>query len=241
MKLTWFGHSAFRAEFAGAVVLIDPFLTGNPAFTGSVEAASAGCTHVVLTHGHDDHVGDTAAICKATGAQLVSNFEIAMWLASQGIENINPGNTGGTVPCGDFTVTFTPALHSSGTVKDGASIYLGNPLGVVLKAAGEPTLYHMGDTDLFTDMKLIDELHRPDVGIVPIGDRFTMGATTATYACQRFFNFKAVIPCHYGSFPIIDATADQFVEQMAGNSRALVVVPEKNVAFDPLADVPPPG
>jgi L-ascorbate metabolism protein UlaG (beta-lactamase superfamily) len=237
MKLTWFGHSAFRVEFADAIVLIDPFLTGNPAFEGSVAAASAGCTHVVLTHGHDDHVGDTAEILRRTGAELVANFEICMWLASQGAERINPGNTGGTVPCDGFTVSFTPALHSSGTTKDGQSIYLGNPLGVVLKAAGEPTLYHMGDTELFSDMKLIDEIHRPDIGIVPIGDRFTMGAKTATFACQRFFTFKAVVPCHYGSFPIIDQSADSFVEQMAANSRAVVVVPEKGVAFDPLADV----
>lgn len=241
MQLTWFGHSAFRVEMAGAVVLIDPFLTGNPAFTGTVETASAGCTHVVLTHGHDDHVGDTLSILQATGAELVANFEICMWLAGQGAAKINPGNTGGTVPCGDFTVTFTPALHSSGTTRDGQSIYLGNPLGVVLKAPGEPTLYHMGDTDVFSDMRMIDELHRPDIGIVPIGDRFTMGATTATYACQRFFNFKAVIPCHYGSFPIIDASADRFVEEMAGNSRALVLVPEKNVAFDPMAEAAPAG
>ena len=100
MKLVWFGHSAFRVEVADAVILIDPFLSGNPSFEGSYEDATAGCTHVVLTHGHDDHVGDSARIIKDHNPQLIASFEICMWLAEQGAENLNPGNTGGTVPCG---------------------------------------------------------------------------------------------------------------------------------------------
>jgi len=231
MRITWFGHSAFRVEFKGAVVLIDPFLTGNPAFEGKAEEAYAGCTHVVLTHGHDDHVGDTPAIVAAHDSQVVANFEICMWLAGQGAKNINPGNTGGTVDCGGFTVSFTQALHSSGTVRDDRSVYLGNPLGVVLEAEGEPTLYHMGDTDIFGDMALINELYRPNVGIVPIGDRFTMGAKSAALACTRYFDFAKIIPAHYGTFPIIEQTPDEFLAEM-GERASRVFVPTKGKGFE---------
>lgn len=231
MKITWYGHSAFRLDFAGAVVLIDPFLTGNPSFQGDVSEASAGCTHVLVTHGHDDHVGDAAAICRSTGAQLVSCYEVCMWLNGQGVENVNPGNHGGTIDCGAFTVSFVNALHSASTMKDGRPIYLGNPLGLIVKAKGEPALYHMGDTEIFGDMALIDELHQPEIGIVPIGDRFTMGARTAAIACRRFFGFSKVIPCHYGTFPVLDRTADRFLAEM-DQDAAKVIVPQPGAPFE---------
>ncbi len=226
MKLTWFGHSAFALEFADVKILIDPFLSGNPKFEGSVDTVSAGCTNVLLTHGHDDHVGDTLAILKATDAQLVANFEICMWMVGQGAsgDRINPGNHGGTVDCGGFTTSFVNALHSSGTTVDGSSVYLGNPLGLIVKADGEPSVYHMGDTDIFGDMELINELHAPEVGIVPIGDRFTMGAKSAAMACRRYFDFRTVFPAHYGTFPIIDQTADSFLAQMAEDAAKVKVL-----------------
>ena len=133
MNLIWLGHSAFRIELGAAVILIDPFLSGNPKFTGDSEKAAEGATHILLSHGHDDHIGDAVKIAKATGAQIISNFEICMYLNAQGAENINPGNTGGTIDCGAFSVSLTQALHSSGTVVNGQSIYLGSPNGVVVK------------------------------------------------------------------------------------------------------------
>jgi L-ascorbate metabolism protein UlaG (beta-lactamase superfamily) len=229
MKLTWFGHSAFRAEFGNCRVMIDPFLTGNPSFKGDPKAAAAGATHVLLTHGHSDHLGDAADICKATGAQLVANFEIYSFLAGQGVENANPGNHGGTVECGGFTTSFVNAFHSSSMQQNGQIVYLGNPMGLVIKAPGEPVLYHMGDTEIFSDMALINEIHAPEVGIVPIGDRFTMGAKTAAMACRRFFKFKTIVPCHYGTFPMIDQTADKFIAEM-GPDGGKVLVPEKGKA-----------
>jgi L-ascorbate metabolism protein UlaG (beta-lactamase superfamily) len=232
MKLTWFGHSAFRVEFGAARILIDPFLSGNPTFKGDPKKAAEGCTHVLLTHGHDDHVGDSAEICKATGAQLVGSFEVCMWLAGQGVQSVNPGNHGGTIDCGGFTVSFVNALHSSSlTAGNGPRIYLGNPLGLIVKASGEPTLYHMGDTEIFGDMALISEIHAPEIGIVPIGDRFTMGAKTAAMACKRFFDFRLIVPAHYATFPLLDPTADKFIEEMGGDWQR-VVVPERGVAFD---------
>lgn len=226
MKITWYGHSAFRIEYAGAVVLIDPFLSYNPSFKGSVEEVGKGVTHIVLTHGHGDHTGDTIPIAKATGAKVVANADITDWLSSQGVGTVDPMNTGGTTDQGGFTVTLVNALHSSSTLKDGVSHALGNPNGVILKASGEKVLYHMGDTDIFGDMALIDEIHSPQVGLVPIGDRFTMGGKVAALACRRFFHFETVIPCHYGTFPLLDATADTFVAAMGDQgSRVKVLTP----------------
>jgi L-ascorbate metabolism protein UlaG (beta-lactamase superfamily) len=226
MQITWFGHSAFRLDFGGKAVLIDPFFTGNPAFVSDKAAASRDVSHILLTHGHGDHVGDALDIAKANGATVTTNYDLGMWLVSRGLEKFNPMNTGGTTDLGGFTVTMVRADHSSGDIKDGVPIYLGNPCGIVVKAAGEPTVYHMGDTDIFSDMGLIAELHEPKVAMVPIGDRFTMGARTAAFAVKRFFKLDTVIPCHYGSFPFVDATADKFVAELKGHATK-VVVPDK--------------
>ena len=142
-------------------MLIDPFLTGNPAFEGEQRAAAEGVTHVLLTHGHGDHVGDTLAIAKETGAKVVSNYDLLMWLAKQGLQNFEPMNTGGTVDAGGFRVTLVRADHSAGMVEADVGFPLGSANGIIVKAPGEPTVYHMGDTDIFGDMALIDEIHRP--------------------------------------------------------------------------------
>jgi L-ascorbate metabolism protein UlaG (beta-lactamase superfamily) len=233
MKLTWFGHSAYRLEFGSSVVLIDPFLTGNPVFGGDPVAASAGATHVLVTHGHADHVGDALAICERTGAKLVANYEICMWLARKGLKAMDPMNSGGTTDQGEFTVTLTVAFHSSATMdEDGITHDLGLPHGVVVtpKAAGEPVVYHMGDTEVFSDMALIDELHRPAVAIVPVGDRFTMDGRRAALAVRRFLpSVRTAIPCHWGTFGLIAPNPDAFVAAMQG-AEAAVLVPEKGVA-----------
>jgi L-ascorbate metabolism protein UlaG (beta-lactamase superfamily) len=157
---------------------------------------------------------------------VVANYDLCMWLAGKGLRKFDPMNTGGTTDQGGFTVTLVRADHSSGDIVDGMPIYLGNPCGVVIKASGEPTVYHMGDTDIFSDMGLIAEIHAPDIAMVPIGDRFTMSPKTAALAVKRFFKLKKVIPCHYGSFPIIEPNADKFIAEMKGHATA-VVVPEK--------------
>lgn len=234
MKLTWFGHSAYRLEFGGAVVMIDPFLTGNPVFAGDPVAASSGATHVVVTHGHADHVGDALAICQRTGAKLVANYEICMWLAKKGLTAMDPMNSGGTTDQGAFSVTLTVAFHSSAQMDDnGVTHDLGLPHGVVItpKDAAEPTVYHMGDTEIFSDMALIEELHRPSVAIVPVGDRFTMDGRRAALAVRRFLpGVKTAIPCHFGTFGLIAPDASAFLRHMEGAS-AKVVVPEKGVAI----------
>jgi L-ascorbate metabolism protein UlaG (beta-lactamase superfamily) len=221
MKLIWLGHSAFRLDFGAAKILIDPFLKGNPKFTLPFDQTTDGVTHIVLTHGHDDHIGDAVEIAGKTGAQIVANFEICMYLSGQGVENVNPGNTGGTIPCEGFAVALTPALHSASTMHDGEPVYLGAPNGVVILPEQGPRVYHFGDTAIFSDMALIHELYTPDIGLVPVGDRFTMNGPTAALAVRRYFDFRHVIPMHYGTFPIIDPTPEAFVRHMEGATPQL--------------------
>jgi L-ascorbate metabolism protein UlaG (beta-lactamase superfamily) len=226
MRIIWFGHSCFRIETGAAVILIDPFLKGNPTFeTAKIpwEQATAGVTHVALTHGHDDHIGDAAEICRLRKAPLFAVYELALHVKGESDIAVQPMNTGGAVATPDFELSLTQALHSSSS----NGIYLGNPCGLVIRplAAGDRgrTVYHMGDTDVFAGMGLINELYQPTIGIVPIGDRFTMGAKSAAFACRKFFHFKTILPCHYGTFAgMLDPDASKFVAEMGGHN---VVVP----------------
>jgi L-ascorbate metabolism protein UlaG (beta-lactamase superfamily) len=230
MQITWYGHSAFRLDFGSNAVLIDPFFTGNPAFVSDPKQAMQGVKHIVLTHGHADHVGDALDIAKENGATITTNYDLCMWLAGKGLEKFNPMNTGGNSDLGGFSVAMVRADHSSGDIKDGMPIYLGNPCGVIIKAKGEPTVWHMGDTDIFSDLALLSEIHQPKIAMVPIGDRFTMSPVTAALAVKRFLKVDAVIPCHYGSFPIIEPNADKFLAEMKGHATK-VIVPEKGKPF----------
>lgn len=227
MQIVWYGHSTFKLMFDGKTVLIDPFFTGNPAFEGDAGKAWAGTTHILVTHGHGDHVGDAVAISKATGAPVAANYDLCMWMASKGLEKYEPMNTGGTIDMGGFTVTLVRADHSSSVFENGHGTDLGSANGLIVKAKGQPTVYAMGDTDIFSDMALLNEIHKPDVLLVPIGDRFTMGPEVAAMAVTRYFTPKAVIPCHYATFPPLVQNADSFVAALGGKVQA--VVPHKGM------------
>ncbi|HRK24611.1 MAG TPA: metal-dependent hydrolase [Beijerinckiaceae bacterium] len=225
MKLTWYGHSAFALEAAGKKLLIDPFLTGNPSFVGpgdsaatasAYAAAIAGTSHVVVTHGHGDHVGDAADICIRTRPTLFCNYDLGVWLMGK-VAAANGGqesgasfelmNTGGTVENGGVSVTLVRADHSSGMQEGEMAQALGMPNGAIVRLPGAPIVYHMGDTDIFSDMGLINEIWKPDVVIIPIGDRFTMGPRTAALAIRRYFpGVRAVVPCHWGTFGLLSGT-----------------------------------
>ncbi|MEO1207377.1 MAG: metal-dependent hydrolase [Pseudomonadota bacterium] len=226
MKLTWLSHSAFKMELGSSVVLVDPFLAQNPVFEASdltMEQVQEGVTHILITHAHGDHVGSAIDIAKATGAKIVTNYDLCMWLATQGIESFDPMSTGGTTDQGDFKMSLVRADHGAGLVELGVNFPLGAANGIVVTPNDGPVTLFMGDTDVYSDMALINEIYKPSIGIVPIGDRFTMGAKTAALACDRYFDFDTVIPCHYGTFPIIDQTPDAFVAEMGS---AAVTVPK---------------
>lgn len=205
--IQYLGHSAFLIAAGEFRVLIDPFITGNPsAENAGIKADDLHPTHILLTHGHDDHTGDAPAIAKRTGCQVTANFEVCQWFATKhNHNNINPGNPGGRVPTSFGSVDFTHAIHSSST---GDGSYMGIACGLVINIAST-TIYHAGDTALFSDMKLIGQLHKPDVAILPVGDRFTMGPAHATLAAE-WVGAKAVIPCHYNTWPPIEVDLADF-------------------------------
>jgi len=228
MRVTWFGHSAFALQASGKKVLIDPFLTGNPTFndgaapgsTGRYNEVVAGVTHVVITHGHSDHTGDIIDICIRQKPVVFCNYDLGVFLMEK-IAAANGGaasgasfelmNTGGTVTSDGVSVTLTRADHSSGVLENGVSHALGMPNGAIVRLPDAPVVWHMGDTDLFTDMALIDALHKPEVVCMPIGDRFTMGPDTAAYAATHFLKHsKTLLPCHWGTFGLLTGTPAQF-------------------------------
>lgn len=206
--ITYLGHSGVLIRRGAVTLAIDPFLTGNPAAT--VKAADLKPTHILVTHGHADHVGDTVAIARATGATVYANWELCEYFGEQGLKHLEPGNPGGRIRTGFGFVAFTRAHHSSSL--DGR--YMGNPCGVVAHlspGAGEPafTAYHCGDTDLFSDMRLIGEVYRPDVAFIPIGDRFTMGPLLASRAAE-LIGARAAVPIHYNTWPPIEVDVREF-------------------------------
>lgn len=207
MKIIWLGHSGFRIETGDQVLLVDPWLRGNPSFDEArFDEAIAGATHILVSHGHGDHSSGAAEIARATGAPVVGIYDWATWVGeTEGIEVIG-FNKGGTVKLGDVAVTMVAAAHSSSVTVEGRPMYVGAEAGYMIEAEGK-TIYFMGDTDVMADMAVFEELHQPEIGIVPVGGHFTMDVARAAFACRRFFDFKTVIPCHYKTFPLLAQSA----------------------------------
>ena len=194
LTLTYLGHAGVLASGDKHTVAIDPFLTGNPVAT--MKAAEVKCTHIAVTHGHGDHLGDTVAIAKANKATVFAAFEITEYLSEQGVKT-EAGNPGGKISAPFGWVAFTQAFHSSSY----NGRYMGLALGVVVHIGGR-TIYHCGDTGLFSDMQLIGEIYKPDVAFIPVGDRFTMGPELASRAAEMIKPHIAV-PIHYGTFSLL--------------------------------------
>ena len=215
VELTWFGHSAVLIRGSQHAVLVDPFITDNPATT--IAAGDIACTHVALTHGHEDHLGDALDIAKANDAPLIGAYEITNYVASQGYDNVEPGNPGGKIDLGHGDwIAFTQAFHSSSYQGQ----YMGMPCGLVIQVDGK-RIYHLGDTGIFGDMALLGEIYQPDVALIPIGDRFTMGPELASRAADMI-GAGVSVPIHYGTWPPIDVDPTQF---QSTQSRVQILQP----------------
>ncbi|MBT2582514.1 metal-dependent hydrolase [Planococcus sp. ISL-109] len=212
MKISYHGHSVVKIQTEGKIILIDPFINGNELTDLTVTGEKPDA--ILLTHAHNDHVGDTVELAKASGAVVVATVELANYLGTQGIETIGM-NLGGANQFDFGKVKFTKAFHSSSyTTESGDVIYGGMPAGILFEAEGK-TVYHAGDTEVFGDMEIIGKRHSIDVAFVPIGDFFTMGPTDAAYAVE-LLKPKTVVPIHYNTFPPIKQDPEQFKSQVTG-------------------------
>lgn len=208
MKVSYHGHAVVQIQTNGKTIIIDPFITGNG--LTDLKAGDVKADVVILTHGHGDHVGDTLEIAKRNGALVVGSAEIAGYFGHQGVKT-HGMNIGGSYQFEFGKVKFTQAFHSSGYITDNNEIiYTGMPMGVLFMNEGK-TIYHAGDTGLFSDMKLIGERHPIDLAFLPIGDNFTMGPEDAAYAA-KLLKAKTVVPMHYNTFPPIKQDPNQFID-----------------------------
>ncbi|MDC0738632.1 metal-dependent hydrolase [Cognatishimia sp. SS12] len=214
MKIIWLGHASFRIEIGDQVLLVDPWLTGNPMLPKDQhEAACAGATHILLTHAHGDHASDVLDLARKLSVPIVGQFDLmSYWQEHEHLATVG-FNKGGTVTLGTTKVTMVHAVHSSSFASAEGPTFAGSECGYMIAGDGH-TIYVSGDTDVMADMKIFNDLHAPDIGILCAGGHFTMDMRRAAYAAKTFFDFKTVIPCHYKTFPVLEQSAEVLIKAL---------------------------
>jgi L-ascorbate metabolism protein UlaG (beta-lactamase superfamily) len=208
LSITWYGHSTFVITTPGGKrVVTDPWLDANPRCPPAMKKITA-ADLILVSHGHADHTGDLVAVSRATNAPVVAVYELARWFERKGLTNVLGMNIGGTITAAGLRVTMVPAIHTSSVADNDTNVYLGNPAGFVVKMENGESFYFAGDTALFGDMRLIADMHAPQIAFLPIGDHFTMGPEAAALAA-RMLAVRQVVPMHYGTFPILTGTPER--------------------------------
>ncbi len=219
MKITYYGHSCFNIEIGGKHLLFDPFISANELATG-IDVTTIPADYILISHGHQDHIGDAIAIAERTGAKVISNFEITQWLSAQGVSNVHPMNIGGHWLFEFGKVKCVTAVHSS-SLPDGT--YGGNPMGFLLETK-EGNVYYAGDTALTMDMKLIGDYKQIDLAFLPIGNNFTMGIDNAIIAAE-FINCEKIIGMHYDTFGYIKIDHMEAIQKFNVAGKELTLIP----------------
>ena len=230
MQITWLGHGTFQFRLpSGQVILMDPWTDGNPSYPKGhkIERVDTIC----ISHGHFDHIHDAVPLAKKFAPEVVAIFETAHWLESKGVAKTRPMNKGGSQTVGEVTVTMTHAIHSCGIIDDGKIIYGGEAAGYVMHLPDKRVLYFAGDTNVFSDMELIEQLYHPELAFLPIGDLYTMSPREAALAC-RLLRPRKVIPMHFGTFPPLTGRPDDLRDRIRGlETEVWALEPGKTVEW----------
>jgi L-ascorbate metabolism protein UlaG (beta-lactamase superfamily) len=206
LSITWYGHATFVIGTPGGRrIVFDPWLTGNPKAPAGAKIDKADV--ICVSHGHADHSSDVVTVARATGATVVAVFELANYFQGKGLKEIVGMGVGGTVDVKGLKLSMTPAVHTSSIEEDGKVLYVGLATGFVVRLEDDRSIYFAGDTALFGDMRLIRDLHAPEIAFLPIGDHYTMNPAAAALACEML-GVRQVVPMHYGTFPALSGSPD---------------------------------